>query len=101
MKRRGRPPRIRAEKPHRTLSSPEGTISFTLVRREGALYVERETLEPSGERRIVAALFKAPDEFLRWCEADKARFASPLMHSRVRKEGLDLLARIALASTAA
>lgn len=94
MKRHGRPARLKAERPLRTVSSPEGTISFTLLSRHQTLYVERESIDPSGCRRIVAAALRQPDDFVRWCEADQARFASPLTYSRARKAGLDILSRI-------
>lgn len=94
MKRHGRPARLKAERPLRTVSSPEETISFTLLSRHQTLYVERESIDPSGSRRIVAAAFRQPDDFVRWCEADQARFASPLIYSRARKAGLDILSRI-------
>lgn len=95
MKRHDHPARLKAERALRTISSPEGTISFTLLSRDWALYVERESIDPSGARRIVAAAFRQPDDFVRWCEADQARFASPLTYSRARKAGLDILSRIA------
>lgn len=95
MKRHDHPARLKAERALRTISSPEGTISFTLLSRDWALYVERESIDPSGARWIVAAAFRQPDDFVRWCEADQARFASPLTYSRARKAGLDILSRIA------
>ena len=99
MTRRDRLLRLQPQRPELTLGDPGEAITFRIRAGDGELYVERESIGPSGARRIVAAAFRRPDEFLRWCDADASRFASPLAHSRARKEGLAILARIAANST--
>ncbi len=75
--------------------SPDGRIAFALHRSKGCLYAERHQIDPSAGRLVQSALFRDEASFVRWCEADTAKFEYPLMCGRLRRAGCELLARTA------
>lgn len=87
MHRRGRRPKLQSGKGGWRAGSPDGRIAFTLNACGTALYAEREHVEPSMGRQIQAVVFADESAFDRWCQADEARFAYPLVCDRVRRRG--------------
>jgi hypothetical protein len=68
--------------------SDDGAISFRLRRTQLGLLVHRERRhEQASARLIQTAVFRDPERFLRWCEADSTRFDYPMIFSAVRREG--------------
>jgi hypothetical protein len=75
------------------LISEDGRLSFRLAPRDGVLHVERESLPVKGGRSVLSLRFTEPTSFVAWLEDDDAKFGYPLLWSRVKKEGLELLGR--------
>jgi hypothetical protein len=72
--------------------SPDGRVSFTLRSRDGELYAERQEIDPTVGRLVQSVVFKDEASFVRWCEADNAKFEYPLVCARIRRKGCDLFA---------
>jgi hypothetical protein len=75
------------------LRSHDGRICFALRVCDGGLYAERQQIDPSAGRLVQSVLFKDEASFVRWCEADAAKFSYPLVCGRMRRAGCELLAR--------
>ena len=75
-----------------SFDSPDGRLRVTVARgqRRDRLFVERRMLSPTG--RLVTQLsdFGSIEDFLRWCDADPAKYAYPLEFSSLRKRGSQL-----------
>lgn len=88
--------RVRAPQLRRRdgLVSEDGRLSFCLARRAAGLHVERENAPVQGGRSILSLRFDDARTFVDWLQEDDAKFAYPLLWSRVMKEGLELFARL-------
>ena len=72
--------------------SPDGRVSFTLRTLDGGLYAERHETDPAVGRLVQSVVFRDEASFVRWCEADNAKFEYPLVCARIRRKGCDLFA---------
>ncbi|RYF58750.1 MAG: hypothetical protein EOO27_11540 [Comamonadaceae bacterium] len=79
----------------RTVSSDDGSVSFTLARMPGGVLVERVQFRGGTARVVQTALFTDDESFRRWCDADTLRFDYPLLHVSLRHDGNDLFTRSA------
>lgn len=83
-----------------TSRSPDGRISFTLRRCKRGLYAERLHVKTAVGRLVQSIVFHDEAGFVRWCDADNARFAYPLVCSNLRRAGCELLLRAAASQDA-
>lgn len=74
-----------------TLRSSDDSVQYALVRDPDRLWVERAQMRHGMARVVHTASFANIEGFLRWCDADAMRFEHPLVHSKVRQCGADLL----------
>jgi hypothetical protein len=75
------------------LSAPDGMLAFAVVPTQSGLIVERSHCTSTGKRSVQTMCFDSVDEFDRWCDAEPARFTTPLLHSQLRREGHAVLER--------
>jgi hypothetical protein len=66
-------------------------VEFALAAVDGGLFVERVRHLQGTARVIQSALFPDSTSFVRWCDADSARFDYPLVHVQLKRRGSDLL----------
>lgn len=74
------------------LASEDNAVEFVLQAGPHGLFVERTQRRPLGAVLTMAMVFSSSDDFNRWCEADPVRFDHPVLYSRLRRQGDDLLA---------
>jgi hypothetical protein len=74
-----------------TSRSPDGRISFQLRRCKRGLYAERLHAKAEIGRLIQAIVFQDEAAFTRWCDADSAKFAYPLIFKNLRRAGCEIL----------
>jgi hypothetical protein len=74
-----------------TSRSPDGRISFKLRRCKRGLYAERLHAKAEIGRLVQAIVFQDEAGFTRWCDADNARFAYPLIFDKLRRAGCEIL----------
>jgi hypothetical protein len=67
--------------------SGEGEVHFLLQRFAGGLYVEREEIPRHGTRTIQSLVFDDRRSFEQWCGDDPIRFAQPLLHAQLKRDG--------------
>lgn len=80
---------------HLESRSPDGRISFALRVCDGGVYAERHQIDPSTGRLVQSIVFRDEASFVRWCEADAARFDYPLVCGLMRRTGCEFFARTA------
>ncbi len=78
-----------------TTTSPDGQLTFTLRWCSDGVYAVRVQLNPAGGKVVQCVLFSDEAGFLRWCDADSAKFNYPLVCSNVRRRGCEFFARAA------
>jgi hypothetical protein len=76
-----------------TLISDDGSLTFLLQAHQAGLFVERIQSRSAGAVITAAMVFESHETFGRWCEADPVRFDHPMLHSRLRRQGDELLGR--------
>jgi len=99
-----RPPAPRRrDKAEFVLASDDGAVAFvlrrtTLPRPHGhetqpaaGLHVERIQRRPLGSQLVQYMRFEVVAAFASWCELDPVRFDYPLLYSRLRRQGDELL----------
>lgn len=74
-----------------TLASDDGAIAILLKPSPCGLYVERTQRRPLDAHIVQAMVFASLQAFGEWCEADPLRFDHPLLYSRLRRYGDELL----------
>ena len=67
--------------------SGEREVHFLLQRFAGGLYVEREEVPRRGTRTIQSIVFDDRRSFEQWCGDDPIRFAQPLLHAQLKRDG--------------
>lgn len=77
----------------RTVSSDDGSVTFTLAPTTSGVFVERVHLHSGSARVVHSAVFTKSESFLRWCDADSVRFDYPLVHVNLRRDGDALFRR--------
>ena len=77
----------------RTVSSDDGSVSFTLARMSSGVLVERVVLCRGTARVVQTVLFTDSKSFQRWCDADTLRFNFPLLHMSLRHDGNELFSQ--------
>jgi hypothetical protein len=65
----------------------DGEVRFFLQRTCGGLYVELDEIPKVGVRTCQSFLFASRTEFARWCEEEPSRFAHPLEHALLKRDG--------------
>ncbi len=73
------------------LTSNDGALAFVLKASAAGLYVERTQRRPLHAHIVQSIVFESIDSFLRWCEADPVRFDHPVLYSRLRRHGDEIL----------
>jgi hypothetical protein len=76
-----------------TLASADGSLVFLLQSHPAGLFVERIERRPPGSVITAAMVFGSHETFGHWCEADPVRFDHPMLLSRLRRQGDELLDR--------
>jgi hypothetical protein len=64
-----------------------GELRFRLQSHQGGLYVEREEIPRRGPHCVQSMHFRDASQFERWCDGDPARFAHPLLHLALKRDG--------------
>ena len=78
----------RSDEPSRLVfDSPDGSVSFVLVRHGGGVNVERTKARLHGGRMSTAMRFPDEASFIQWCDTDRLRFTYPLLFEQLRRSG--------------
>ena len=73
-----------------TAASSDGVIAFKLTLCASGVHLERsQVLEGSG-LIVQSMLFHDDASFIRWCEADRLKFAYPLLYASLTRRGCAL-----------
>ena len=70
----------------------ESATSYRLYAFGAGICVERRLSVTRRRELAFYAMFDDESQFLQWCDADAIRLSHPLLHSRLRQAGCDLLA---------
>lgn len=73
-----------------SLSSEDGSIVITPVRRGQTVEVQRVECSDGGPESSVAVLFFNAEEFKAWCESEPMRFKHPLLMSQLVRRVADM-----------
>jgi hypothetical protein len=85
----------RSDGPSRlVLDSPDGQVSFALVRHSAGVNVERTKARLHGGRMSTAMRFPDEASFIQWCDTDRLRFTYPLLFEQIRRSGCALFASV-------
>ena len=75
------------------LASADGTLEFAIHRIATGLMIEKRLCQPSGPRTAQTLFFRDAAGFDRWCALEPLRFADPLLHGELRRQGHEYLGR--------
>lgn len=92
--KRSRTRRSGADDAHRQVATPDGRLSFVLMRTRAGVHVQRhEKVDEDSYAGTVSLqmLFRTESEFEQFCQADEMRFQQPLVYQALTREFHDLL----------
>ena len=75
-----------------TAKSDDGALSFTLAPCGSGIFAGRLQTTLASRRVVQSIIFEDAAGFIRWCDADRARLAYPLVCSNLRRRGCELFA---------
>jgi hypothetical protein len=93
MKRRSRVVPLSPDADGLTVQSADGAIKIVLLPCAVGIHVQRVQLRIGCSRVVQSTVFADEDSFVRWCDADRLKFAYPLVYTQLRRNGCALLAR--------
>lgn len=70
----------------------ESATSYRLYAFGAGICVKRRLCVTAQRELAFYAMFDDESQFLQWCDADAIKLSHPLLHSRLRQAGCDLLA---------
>ena len=73
-----------------TLRSGDGVLTVTLQRSANGIYVQRIVQRACAGRATQASVLQDRASLRRWCDADSARFESPLIHAGMLRAAAEL-----------
>lgn len=76
----------------RTVRSGDGALVVTMRRTPDGVFVERVIRQPGSARVVQAVVFATAGQFMRWCDADRARFDYPLVYASLTRHADALFA---------
>ncbi|HEU4459990.1 MAG TPA: hypothetical protein VFR90_12780 [Methylibium sp.] len=76
-----------------TIASDDGALAYVLQAIPSGLYVEQTLRRPLQAHLVHHMLFRSAENFAHWCEHEPVRFDHPIVFSRLRKQGDELLRR--------
>lgn len=93
MKRRSRVVPLSRDADGLTVQSADGVIKIVLLPCANGVHVQRVQVRTGSARVVQSTVFADEDSFVRWCDADRLKFAYPLIYTQLRRNGCALFAR--------
>lgn len=70
-----------------SLTSCDGSVTFTLQKTPQGLLVHREQMQPVGQRLVQTLIFTTLFTFDRWCSVEPMRFEDAVLYQQLLREG--------------